>query len=245
MYYRVYLTTKIKAKNLEKGTGIIVIEPDDYTSTEIKAIKSKGYKVLGYLSVGTIEKERTWYKTYKNCGLKKLEDWPNERYADLTKKKWQEFVVSRAKNLKKRGFDGYWCDNIDVVEYYPSDEMLQSCIDILTTIKEIGGYVMINGGSKFLEECIKTGVDPKGFINGYTQEEVFSRITSYSGKGKFGVQHKKETTYYKKIIDICNTRKMETYLLEYSKDDSVKEKIRQFYKLGGCTGYYIAKDVNL
>lgn len=245
MKYRVYLTTKINPTKLEKGTGIIVIEPDDYNANQIKAIKCKGYKVLAYLSVGTIEKERTWYKTYKKYALKKLEDWPDENYADLTKKPWADFLVNRAKTLRKRGFDGYWCDNIDVCEYYPSEKMRTACIDILKKIKAVGGYVMINGGSKFLEKCDKKKIDPKVFVDGYTQEEVFSRITSYSGKGKFGRQHKDETSYYKKIIKLANSKKMHTFLLEYTKDEKVIADIKKYREAKSCTGYYISKDVNL
>ena len=245
MKYRVYLSTKVSPAKLEKGPGIIVIEPDDYTATQVKAIKAKGYKVLGYLSVGTVEKERTWWKKYKKYSLKKLEDWPDENYADLTKKVWADFLVARAKTLKKKGFDGWWCDNIDVCEYYPTEKMYTSCVSILKRIKAIGGYVMINGGSRFLKKCESGSIDPKGFIDGYTQEEVFSRITSYRGKGKFNRQYKEEAEYYKEIIKIANERKIQTFLLEYTRDEAVKEDIRAYYKEKSCTGYYISGDVNL
>ena len=245
MKYRVYLSTVVNSAKLAEGTGIIVIEPDDYTAAKVKAIKAKGYKVLGYLSVGTVEKERTWWKKYKKYALKKLEDWPDENYADLTKKAWGDFLVSRAKALRKKGFDGFWCDNIDVCEYYPTEKMYSSCMDILKRIKAVGGYVMINGGSRFLQKCIETSVDPKGFIDGYTQEEVFSRITSYRGKGKFGRQHKEEAEYYKEIIKLANERKIQTFLLEYTTEEAVKEDIRAYYKEKSCTGYYISGNVDL
>ena len=58
MNYKVCLTTKINSSKIKKGSGILVVEPDDYKDLEIKELKAKGYKVLAYLSVGTIERER-------------------------------------------------------------------------------------------------------------------------------------------------------------------------------------------
>ena len=40
------------------------IPPFFNEQNEIKQLKNKGYKVLAYLSVGTIEKERNWFNTY-------------------------------------------------------------------------------------------------------------------------------------------------------------------------------------
>ena len=58
MDYGVFLSTKIDPKKLAKGTGIKVVEPEDHSAATVKAIKKKGYIVLAYLSVGTLEKER-------------------------------------------------------------------------------------------------------------------------------------------------------------------------------------------
>lgn len=240
MKYRVYLTTKIKAKNLSAGSGIYVLEPDDYTKTEIKAIKAKGYKVLGYMSVGTIEKERPWWKTYKKYTLAKLKDWPDECYADLTKKDWRDFLVSRAKVIKNKGFDGWWLDNIDVYEYYKSNKIKSGIKDVLKRIKALGGYSMINGGSRYL-----MSIDSFDDIDAYCQEEVYSRITSYDGDGKFSTQKIDERNYYKKVIAKAMGKGVECFLLEYTKSEKVKAAIKTFYKNGNCSGYYISGKVDL
>ena len=244
MKYKVCLTTKVNYKTLEKGSGILVLEPDDYTASAIKQIKKKGYKVLGYLSVGTIEKERSWYKTYKKYGLKTLKDWPNEVYADVRKTNWRCFLVDRAKALKKKGFDGFWCDNLDVYEYYKSDKMYSACKAVLKQIKAVGGYVMINGGSELFDVMTDKKVDIKKFINGYTQEEVFSRITSYSGKGKFSKQFPEDTKWYKTILKRVKKKGVGIFLLEYTKDETVKKQIKSWCKDNGAS-YYISSNVNL
>ena len=68
MKYSVKLTTKVIAEKLakvSKGTAILVIEPEDYSDAEIKAIKARGYTLMAYLSIGTISTERSWYGKYK------------------------------------------------------------------------------------------------------------------------------------------------------------------------------------
>ena len=48
MEYKVYLSTKVNPARLEPGTGIMALEPEDYTVDQIRAIKDKGYKVGGF-----------------------------------------------------------------------------------------------------------------------------------------------------------------------------------------------------
>lgn len=245
MYYRVNLSTKINTKTLAKGTGIIVIESDDYTAAQVKAIKDKGYKVLAYLSVGTIEKERSWWNKYKQYRLQRLEDWPNEYYVDVRKVGWINFLLSRAKALRSKGYDGLWCDNLDVYEYNKSTSMFNGCRMALTQLKKVGGYIMVNGGSDFFDKAMDKGIDLKTMVNGVTQEEVYSRITNYSGKGKFGEQEKEQHKWYKEYMIRLKKHGVQTFLLEYTRSESLKTRIKNFCSKYKMTGYYISGDVDL
>lgn len=244
MNYTVDLTTRINPDKLDKGSGIKVVEPDDYTKKQVKAIKKKGYKILAYLSVGTIEKDRPWYKKYQKYGLKTLEDWPDEVYADVRRTNWRCFLVDRARALKEKGFDGVWCDNIDVYSEYKSVKMYAAVKAVLKQIKAVGGYVMINGGSEWLDDSIDKKVKLKTYINGYTQEEVFSLIKDYSGKGKFVSQKKSDSKYYKTMIKKAIEQKIGGFLLEYTRDKTLKETIEKWCKKNRAS-YYISGDVNL
>lgn len=244
MTYRVYLTTKVNPAKLAKGSGIIVIEPDDYKLAEIKAIKAKGYKVLAYLSVGTIEKERTWWKLYSKYKLKQLPDWPKEYYIDVRKTEWRNFVASRAQMLKAKGYDGWWLDNIDIYEEYKSKTMFTAIASVFLKLKALKGYVMINGGSAWVEDAVNRGEKLSKYLSGYTQEEVFSRITDYSGKGKFGKQSTADSTYYQKMIKKAIKAKVSGFLLEYTRDETLKTKIKDWCKKYGAS-CCISGDVNL
>ena len=154
MNYKVYLTSSDKAKRLKKVTNpcIVVIEPEDFTKNEIKALKEKGYTVLGYLNVGAVETYREYYTKLIPYTLKTLDDWPDEKFLDLRRTKVRDFLVNRAKEIKNLGCDGYWCDNIDVYGEYESSASYNAVVSTLRRIKGLGGYVMMNGGSKFLTD---------------------------------------------------------------------------------------------
>lgn len=244
MEYEACLSTKIKAESLGSGTGIKVLEADDYTKDEVQAIRKKGYKVLAYLSVGTIEKERPWFKEYEKCKLKRLVDWPNEFYVDVRKTAWRRFLVDRASKLKSKGFDGWWLDNIDIYSEYKSTAMFNAVLSVLKSIKALSGYVMINGGSEWLDDALDKGLKVSGFLNGYTQEEVFSRILDYDGKGKFGKQTKEDGAYYREMIKRAIKNKVGGFLLEYTRDDSLKNTIKKWCA-DNKASYYISTDVGL
>ena len=245
MFYRCFLTTKIRPKDLKEQKGIIVIEPEYYTKAEVKAIRKKGYKVLAYLSAGSIEKERPWYGEYKKYSLRQLPDWPKEYYMDLRKTAWRKFLKHRAIVLKDLGYDGWWVDNLDVYSEYKSPAMFTAAASILKDLKKAKGYIMINGGSEWLDDAMDKGLKLKDYLSGYTQEEVFSRILDYSGKGKFGRQKASDSKYYQKILKRVRGANIDGFLLEYTRDDKVKLQIKDFYKSAKLTGYHIAKDVNL
>jgi len=248
MKYKVCLSTKVKSANLpkvEKGTYILVIESEDYTAKEIKAIKAKGYILLAYLSIGTISTERLFYKYYKQYKKKQLKDWKKEYYMDMTAKKWLDFLVSRAKTLRAKGFDGYWLDNLDVYEEYKSDKTFTACYNLMKRIKAIGGYVMVNGGSEFWDDAVDKNKNLTKIVNGVTQEEVFSLIKNYAGKGTFGTQSASQSKFYQSLLKKLLKKKVQTYLLEYTRNDSVKAKIHGFCTKYKMTGYYISSDVNL
>ena len=244
MTYGVHLTTKINGKTLKKGTGIKAVEPEDYIAAQVKAIKAKGYIVLAYLSVGTLEKERSWFERFEKYKLKRLGDWPNEFYVDVRKTNWRSFLVDRAKALKAKGYDGFWCDNIDVYSEYKSAEMFAAIKAVLKQIRSIGGYVMINGGSEWLDDALDKGVKINNYISGYTQEEVFSRITSYKGKGKFGKQKQGDSLYYQSMIKRAIKNHVDGFCLEYTRDKKLKDQIKAWCKKNGASAC-ISGDVNL
>ena len=145
--------------------------------------------------------------------------------------------------IAEKGFDGFWCDNIDVYSEYKSTKMFSAIKAVLKQIKAVGGYLMINGGSEFLDDSLDKKQDIS-YVNGYTQEEVFSLITNYDGKGKFGKQKSADSKYYKNMILRCEKQKVNGFCLEYTRDETLKNTIKVWCKKNGVD-YYISTDVNL
>lgn len=311
MRYKVSLSTKLRPPQ----TGLIVVEPEDYTMAEIKALKKNGAKVLAYLSIGSVSDERPYYKTLKPYQLKRLEDWPHERYIDLRRPEVREWIQKQAKTHKGAGFDGWWLDNVDVYEEYKSTEMFNAILLTLQGIKAVGGYIMINGGKEFLTDLMiphkvqlgaykekanakkmarevkakgfsvslvemdglikvqagafsgKDNADrrvkdlhdagfltakrislhsgkPSAFVDGVTQEEVFSLITDYAGRGEFGQQSTAESEAYQAHIRRLKKNGIAPFLLEYTRKNTLRLRIMAFCTTVGATAC-ISDDVNL
>lgn len=251
MNYIVMLTTKATPKKLGKAKTktILVIQPQDYTNKQIQDLRAAGYTLLGYLSVGSISDQRKYYKDLKPYRLSKLQDWPHEYYIDLRKPAVRDFLANKARELSNRGFQGWWLDNLDVYEYHKSTAMSDSIIILLKRIRAIdtSKYIMINGGSQFLDKLMDKDKTHNTitYIDGVTQQEVYSLIKDYSGKGKFGEQTKDMHSWYKSYMKRLLRHKMQTFLLEYTKSSSLKTRIKNFCKNYNMTGYYISEDVNL
>lgn len=235
--YKVCLTTKAKP---EKGSGLLVIEPEDYTLAEIKALKAAGYKVLGYLNIGSVETNRDYYRNLKQYAKDRLEDWPNEYYLDMTQEAVQQWAVSRGKEIIKAGCEGLWVDNVDVYEEYPSEAAYKGITAILQELNRLG-YVMINGGIKYVTKAMAANLQ---IADAITQEEVFTRITDHEEPGKFAAQTTPQSVEYQTYIAKVISKKMGAFLLEYTKDEKLIKKIKDYCAASGA-GYYISSNVNL
>ena len=92
-----------------------------------------------------------------------------------------------------------------------------------------------------MTKAMKAGLN---VANGITQEEVFSRITDYSGTGEFGKQESKQSIEYQKYIALAISKSVDAFLLEYTTDSTVVKTITDYCKAAGA-GYYISETVDL
>lgn len=239
--YKVYLGLNGSDVNriIKAKPSIAVIDFSEFGDAQIKKLRSKGIKLISYLNMGAIEKTRPYYSKYKKYAIGNYSDW-DEKWMDLSAESWQNFLISKAKEFKKRGAIGLYIDNLDVVEEYKSRKLYEPARKILKHIrKETGLYLMVNGADYFVTRCIK---DKVVHFQAIQQEEVFTRITSIS-KNKAGSQ---TTGEKKRLKAYCvNARKkVDVYLLEYRASASNLLKIKAFckkYKMN----YYNSKTVDL
>lgn len=239
--YKVYLglSGSDVGRILKVKPSIAVIDFAEFGDAQIKKLRANDIKLISYLNVGAIEKGRSYYSKYKKFAIGTYSDW-DEKWMNLSKKEWQDFLLSQAKKFKARGAMGLYIDNLDVVEEYKVYKLYEPARKILKTIrKETGLYLMVNGADYFVSKCIR---DKVVHFQAIQQEEVFTRIINI-GKNKCGSQ---TATEKKRLKAYCiNVRKhVDVYLLEYRASVANKAKIATFckkYKMN----YYNSKTVDL
>lgn len=93
-----------------------VVVLDSKYHPPFERLKERGAVVLGYISLGEVEKHRPWYNEVKSWGVLSEENpnWPGSYYVDVRDKRWVKLVVERlAADLLRQGFDGFFLDTLD------------------------------------------------------------------------------------------------------------------------------------
>ena len=229
------------AKRL-KGYKNAVVDVQYYYPHEIKALKSGGRKIYSYMSIGSLETYRPYYKRFKKYTIGKYENWADERWIDVSKKSWQDFIVNElVASVRRKGADGLWLDNTDVYYKYRRENIYKGLLNIISRIHSKHIPIYINGGDEFVTRLINSG---KGkLINGVFQEEVLTSIVSYSGN-RFGTQNKSDRKHYEAYLKKVKSAGLKAAALEYTRGSSMKKKIIEFCKKNKYD-YYIASDVHL
>ena len=220
----------------------IVVDVQHYYPNEIKKLKSGGRKVYSYMSIGSLEKYRPYYNRFKKYTLGTYENWSQERWMDVSRKEWQDFIVNElVASVRRKGCDGLWLDNTDVYYKYHRESIYKGLLNIITRIHQKGIPVYINGGDEFVSRLINSGRGK--LIKGVFQEEVITSITSYGGN-RFGRQNKSDRAYYEAYLRKVKRAGLQSAVLEYTRSSSIRSEIISFCKKNGYA-YYIASDVYL
>ncbi len=96
---------------------LVVVDGELTKPASVERLHRAGAIVLGYLSVGTIEPFRSWYPKLKPYRLRDRFKQFGEIYADVDARGYRRIVAGRiAPHVLRRGFDGLFLDNTDMVE---------------------------------------------------------------------------------------------------------------------------------
>ncbi|MGP1438893.1 MAG: endo alpha-1,4 polygalactosaminidase [Treponema sp.] len=231
----------INTKDIEKLApyATIVVEGEEFDQEHIQYFHSNKQKVIAYLNIGALEKYRTYYNNYKKFALGVYHDWPDERWMDVSKKQWQEFIINKAFEYHKKGFDGFFIDNTDVYYQYQKDEIYQGLVDILKGIQKYNTEILINGGDTFVARLIDEKQD---VFDGVNQECVFTSIDFKHNK--YREQSTKEHRYFLEYLAKVKAYNKKVYLLEYGATASIKEKIKNYCEENKFN-YFISLDKSL
>lgn len=226
----------------------VSVELDEFTHTNIQRLTRNGTNFFAYLNVGSLENYRDYYDDYESITFKDYDNWPDERWIDVTNIGWQNKMVELAEGFKNDGAFGVYMDNVDVYSIAKEDEMNYSAFgnalkNIISRVNALGLQVLVNGGAEYFDDMNDLGDNVFDYVWAYHQEEVFSLIEDYE-ENTFTTQDEEDKVYYQEIANIFKEKHKEVFFLEYTTDTSLKEAIKNY-----CDEkqyhYYVSSTVDL
>ena len=231
-----------------KDYKYVSVELDEYTHTNIERLTNNGTNFLAYLNVGSLENYRDYYDDFESYTFKDYDNWPEERWIDVTNQDWQNLMVELAQGLKNEGAFGVYMDNVDVYSIAKEEEMSYQAFgsaikSIISRINALGLKVMVNGGAEFFDDMNDANDNVFDSVWGYHQEEVFSLIDDYDDN-VFGTQNDEDKAYYQSIASMMKDKGKEVFFLEYTTNETLIKNIENY-----CNSqefhYYISNTIEL
>ncbi len=235
--FAVYYSDKLPFTDFQKYS-VIVFDSDYHP--QIKGLVGEQKTVLGYLSVGEMEKYKWYFSKFKDSGLLLNQDdnWEGSYAVDIRNKKWVEFLIyTEIPKIIRSGFNGIFLDTMDTsISLEESNPikykgMTEAAINIVKSIHH--NYpslkIMMNRGYKILPSVAND-------INMELGEGVYS---DYNFKAKKYELVPKED-YLEQVKILKNAKKLnphlEIFTLDYC-DSSDKEMISKIYKIEQANGF--------
>ena len=224
--YGVFLNADASSLEQLKNYDLIVIDAQYFTKSDIELLHQNGTRVYTYLNIGSIENFREYYTAYEKLTIGRYENWDEEKWVDVSYPDWQKFIEQLSQELFEKGVDGFFIDNCDVYYYAPRESIFEGLTAILQNIMTFDKAVIINGGDTYVTEYRERYGDINHIMTGVNQESVWSAIDF--DKGTFYEQTKETRDYYCKYLEACQADGMDVYLLEYTTDKKLIQKIKKY-----------------
>lgn len=224
--YGVFLNADASSLKQLKNYDLIVIDAQYFTKSDIELLHQNGTKVYTYLNIGSIENFREYYTTYEKLTIGRYEHWDEEKWVDVADPDWQKFMEQLSQELFEKGVDGFFIDNCDVYYYAPRESIFEGLTAILQNIMTFDKAVIINGGDTYVTEYRERYGTIDHIMTGVNQESVWSAIDF--DKGTLYEQTKETRDYYCNYLEACQADGMDVYLLEYTTDKKLIQKIKKY-----------------
>lgn len=235
--YGVFLSLEGKtAVEASEGFEIAVIDAQNISAIDIAEMKARDQEVYSYLNIGSLEEFRSYYTEYQHLILKPYENWEEEYWVDAGSEEWQKFVAGTlAQELIEKGIDGFWIDNTEVYGQFADEEIYDGVATILKTLMSYEKPVVINGGDQFVLTYLEQNGQVDDILTGINQETVFSSINF--DEQIFTKQSTNDQHYYLDYLSAVDEEGKDIYLLEYTTDDGLVQKIQQYIRKREWKGY--------
>lgn len=225
------------------ATDVLVIDGDYYTAEDIAYLRSKGTKIIfSYLNIGSLENFRDYYEEYSKYTLGEYDNWPDERWVDVSNRDWQTFIKKKAEGLAQKGFDGFFLDNVDVYDQYPSETIYDGLLCILSELHALNLEIIINGGDTFVRRFIESKGDSHKVFDGVNQEDVYT-LYDFSNN-KCGSNSEESKEYWEEYLELVSQNGYSVYVLEYADSMNMITDAGKYSEEHGWT-CYVADNIEL
>jgi cysteinyl-tRNA synthetase, unknown class len=170
-------------------------ETKNFTDAEIATLRAGGKnRVISYLDVGSCEDFRSYWADapgFVSCSANKAaqlgpyEGYPDEIWMDPSNADYQRLIVDYvAARLVKRGVDGFYLDNLELLGHEP-DEANGPCsaacrqggLDLVRKLREKfpDRIIVMQNGTSDVTRLGKTGgIEYRRLLDGIAHEEIYA-----------------------------------------------------------------------
>lgn len=232
-----YYTDKLPLSSFDPYDLIVF---DSQEHPQLKPLSDRGKTLLGYLSLGEIEKIRPYYRAAKTQDLllEENKNWPGSYFVDVRNKFWAKRVIEELiPQLLHKGFQGVFIDTLDnPIELERREpEKFKGMRDAsITLVKAIRYHypqipIMINRAFEILPELGE-------YITMVLGESIYSSYNFTTKK----YQKVNETEYRDQVTQLQNLKKsfpkIRVMSLDYW-DPEERDEIKKIYNIQRANGF--------
>jgi endo-alpha-1,4-polygalactosaminidase (GH114 family) len=147
---------------------LVVVDGEEARGSHVRALRAQGTVVLAYLSVGTIEPGRSWYRRAKPYRLKDRFEEFDEHYAATSKLGYRRLIARRvAPWILRKRFDGLFLDNTDMIADHAREKS-----GMRRLVKTLAGLVHREGKLLFSQNGDEVIGPSLRYYDGWNREDV-------------------------------------------------------------------------
>lgn len=217
-----------------KNFDFVIAEPDRFSKEQVQSLYHKHLKLLGYISLGEVNSNRSYYNTLKKRGFVGTNRNWGASYLNLADSVTRRVLVDRAGQIIAKGFDGLFLDTVDDVEPGTGRGDLQPyMVDVIREIRKKHPSIDIiqNNGLFLLNKTA-------GYINGVLVEDVASdynfQTRSYHVKA-----HNDFEERVSQLKSISKKYRKPIYIVDYAVTSAMRNQLSAMLNTTGFP-YYIA-----
>lgn len=149
------------------GYGLVVVDGEEVSRRQVRRLRATGAVVLAYLSVGTIEPGRSWYRKARRHRLDLWGDW-GEWYADTSSRRYRNLIARDvAPKILAKGVDGLFLDNVDMIETHRRQRRgMRALVARLSKgVRARGGFLFTQNGAAVIGPMVR-------YLDGWNREDL-------------------------------------------------------------------------